>query len=174
MNEVNKFECVDGEKVDVLSKLLEKNGCCSMTGYLGVANMQLAVDDNGVVEFVTETENDDFIIKSQGAIISDGVVIKQVQTGASVSFNQLFAWDIDDNSYTYIVFDNPRGLNDCYEKLKNFNVNLTKEDISSKFMEMNISFNDVAQILLDQKVDTVASMVEEAVTNASDDTSFVL
>lgn len=176
MNEVNKFnlEKVGERESTILASLLEKNGSCAMNGYLGEANIKFTIDSNGVFEFATVNQSEEYETKSQGAILSDGVVIKQVQKTDRASYNQLYAWDIADNSYTYIVFDNSSSLDGCYEKTKNMDVNLAKEDLSSKFAEMGISFDNVAQVLLNQKVDSVSSMVEEATRETVDDTSFVL
>lgn len=177
MSEVNNGFYLDNERqkeVAVLSSLLDKNGSCSMNGYLGSSNVKLSFDDAGILEFETRNEADDFVTESWGAVLSDGVVIKQVQKNSQVSYNQLFSWDVDSNSYTYLVFDNMQSMNDCYDKIKAFDVNLNKVDISSTFAELGISFDDVAQVLLNQKVDSVASLVDEAVSEATDDTSFVL
>ncbi len=176
MSEVNNFyvENVSQRESDVLANLLEKNGSCSMNGYLGTSNINFLMDDSGVLEFETINTNSEYITKSRGAVLSDCVIIKQVQEKDRSSYNQLFAWNTADNSYTYIVFDNYQSLDDCYEKVKAMDVNLAKEDISSKFAEMGISFDSVAQVLLNQKVDSVASLVEEATSEITDDTSFVL
>lgn len=176
MNEVNNFslEKAGERESNVLTNLLEKNGSCAMNGYLGETNIKFTIDNNGVFEFATTNQLENNETKSQGAILSDGVVIKQVQKTDRSSYNQLYAWNIDDNSYTYIVFDNNSSLDDCYEKTKAMDINLAKEDLSSKFAEMGISFDNVAQVLLNQKVDSVSSMVEEATREVVDDTSFVL
>lgn len=176
MNEENKFnlEKVGERESTILSSLLEKNGSCAMNGYIGETNRKFTIDNNGVFEFATVNQSADYETKSQGAVLGDGVVIKQVQKSEKTSYNQLYAWNIDDNSYTYIVFDNSISLDDCYEKTKVMDVNLAKEDLSSKFAEMGISFDNVAQVLLNQKVDSVSSMIEEATREVVDDTSFVL
>lgn len=176
INEANKFyvENPSSKEAEILAKLLEKNGNCSMNGYLGSDNLKFTMDESGLLEFETIDENMEYVTKSQGVVLSDGVVIKQVQKNDTVSYNQLYAWNIQDNSYSYIVFDNYQSLDDCYKKIKVLDVNLAKEDISSKFGEMGISLDNVAQVLLNQKVDSVSSMVEEATREVTDDTKFVL
>ncbi len=176
MSEVNNFyvENVSHGEKNILANLLEKNGNCLMTGYLGADNVKFTMNDRGMLEFETIVDDSENVTKSQGAVLRDGVVIKQVQKSDSATYNQLFAWNIDDNSYTYIVFDDYQSLVACYEKVKEFDVNLAKEDISSKFAEMGISFANVAHVLLNQKVDSVASLVEEANKKTTEDTSFIL
>ena len=43
-----------------------------------------------------------------------------------------------------------QSMDDCYDKLRRSQVNLHNEDISLKFSELGISFDDVAQVRLNQ------------------------
>lgn len=176
INEIkNSYLMVERQKeIGALCDLVDKNGSCSLNGYLGTANIEFSFDDMGSLEFETESKNSEVLTKSKGVVLDDCVVIRQVQNSDNMSYNQLISWNCPDNSYTYLSFDNFKAMDDCYEKIKVGEVNLAKEDISLKFAELGISFDNVAQVLLNQKVDMLTSMVEESSTQATDDVSFML
>ncbi len=172
----NSYLGIERQKeIGILCDLVNKNGSCLMDGYLGVDNISFSFDDLGLLEFYTEKEEDGLTTKSNGVVLDDCVVIKQVQDCDLLSYNQLMSWDILDNSYTYIGFDDVNVLNDCYDKIKKRGINLAKEDISLKFTELGISFESIAQVLLNQKVDSLSLMVDEArASQVIDDGSFML
>ncbi len=176
INEVtNSYLGVERQReVGVLNDLVNKNGSCSMNAYLGTADIQFSFDDLGLLEFETESKNEEIVTKSRGVVLDDCVVIKQVQSSDGISYNQLLSWDNADNSYTYIAFDNVKAMDDCYEKLKFNDINLAKGDISLVLTEIGISFDSIAQVLLNQKVDILSSMVDEATSQLADNTSFIL
>ena len=60
-----------------------------------------------------------------------------------------------------------QSMDDCYDKLRRSQVNLHNEDISLKFSELGISFDDVAQVRLNQTMGSFSldDMFKERVTN---------
>lgn len=145
---------------NILTDLSSKNGSCLANGFLGEDNVEFFVDDSGILEYKTLHSSSEFETYSIGAILSDSVLIKQTQKNDNRIYNQLISWDVGSNSYTYVAFDNAEALDDCYEKLKSGDVNLSKKDISTEFSKLGISFDGVAQVLLNQKVDELSFMVE--------------
>lgn len=177
INEVrNSYLGVEKHKeIGILCDLVDKNGSCSMNGYLGSSNVAVSFDDEGLLEFYTESKNDDLLTKSRGVVLDGCVLIKQIQDKEDTTkYNQLISWDVSDNSYTYISFDNVKAMDSCYEKIKAGRINLAKEDISLKFSQLNISFDSIAQVLLNQKVDVISSMIDESTVQTIDDVSFIL
>lgn len=161
LNELNKKQ----REYNILADLSSRNGNCLANGYLGEENAEFFVDDSGILEYKTVHSSSEFETYSVGAILSDSVLIKQTQKSDSRIYNQLISWDVGNNSYTYVAFDNAEALDDCYQKLKSGDVNLSKKDISTEFSKLGISFDHVAQVLLDQKVDELSFMVESVSSN---------
>jgi hypothetical protein len=176
INEVNK-DLLDSKKIEItlLSKLYSNNGNCIQDGFVGDSISNLDVDDSNNLEFNTFKNYNGLDIYSYGTVLDNSVLIKQIQKNGEKTHNQLFSWDVDDNSYTYVVFDNEKSLDDAYNKIKAFKVNLNNEDISLLFGKLDISFDNVAQILLNQKVNILSSMVDESYQdNIYNEASFVM
>lgn len=150
INEVRNIDC--NEQLAVLKRLLVNTGNCVMNGYLGDSVSGVSLDEYGNIEFVSRKEDNSVLVESRGAVLSDSVVIRQKQDIKNRTYYQVFSWDLAEDVYTYIAFDDAESMNSCYEKIKKFDVNLCKEDISNKFVELGISFDSIAQILLNQSV----------------------
>jgi len=89
------------------------------------------------------------------------VLIRQTQSRENRVYCQLISWNVPDNTYTYIAFDDVASLDDSYCKLKNSRVNLAHVDIDSEFRKLGISFDGVAQVLLNKKADILAMLGED-------------
>jgi hypothetical protein len=61
----------------------------------------------------------------------------------------------------------------CFNKLKSTQVNLHNEDISSKFAELDISFDDIAQVKLHQNMNSFSldDMFRDRVVNQENEAS---
>jgi len=158
INEVTNIDC--HEQLAVLKRLLVNTGNCSMNGYLGDSVSGVSITPQGNVEFASKKKDDSILVDSKGTVLSDSVVIKQEQTIGNRVYYQVFSWDIADDVYTYIAFDDVEAMDSCYEKIKTFDVNLCREDISMKFIEMGIAFDHIAQILLNQSVHSSNSTID--------------
>lgn len=60
------------------------------------------------------------------------------------------------------MFDNKKSLMECFETVKDNDTNLCKNDVFSTFTEMGISFDNIAQVLLNQSNPELASMFEDS------------
>lgn len=142
--------------INILNELVVKNGSYIMNGYIGDKEAKYIFDSLGNLEFQTLKNNKNDSIESIGIIREKSVIIKQIQKRNNNKYFQFISWDIDKNTYDYFIFDNLDSLENCYEKIKNENINISCEDIYSKFTELNISFKDIAQILLNQKNNSIS------------------
>lgn len=159
------------KEINILCDLLKKNGNCAMNGYLGCNKIDFSFDNLGILEFFTRNETADSITESKGAVFNNNVLIKQVQKKENKNLNQLITWDVNENSYTYVAFDNFESLTQCYERIKEANINLCHEDVDVKFTELGISFDNVAQVLLGQKVDPLSAMLDDKISDVPNRTS---
>ena len=172
MNAID-WESYNNDNIGVLKTLYKNSGSCVMNGYLGDSVSSFSLDENGNLEFTSNKTVGDIATSSTGAILNNTVLIKQVDKQKDRTHHQLFSWDVPGNQYSYLLFSDGKSLDDCYEKLKNGDICLCGSDVSTIFKDNNISFDNISQILLDQKVDSVKDMFD-----AQDDfvgkTSFTL
>jgi hypothetical protein len=173
MNAID-WECYNNDNIGVLKTLYKNSGSCVMNGYLGDSISEFSLDENGNLEFSSKKSNGDNVTLSKGTILSDSVLIKQSENQKDRTHYQLFSWDVPRNQYSYILFSDETSLNDCYNKLKNNDICLCGSDVSSIFNKYDISFDNISQILLDQKVDSVDAMFEDAQEDFVGKTSFTI
>ena len=166
----------NNSSVTLLGKLYETSGNCMMNGFIGDSITSYSFDENGNLEFVSSKRDSKSQIDSTGAVLSDSIVIKQIQKADNASYNHLFSWDVDNSLYTYILFDDVDAMNKCYDNIKRNNSNLCVGDISSTLSQLDVSFDSISQILLNQKVENAASLLDgdtiEAESQFYDKTSF--
>ena len=64
-------------------------------------------------------------------------------------------------------------MHNCYDKLRKSQVNLHNEDISLKFSELGISFDDIAQVKLhqDMKSFSLDDMFRDRIVTQENETS---
>jgi len=172
---MNVVDCkYENGDTGLLKQLYNNSGSCIMNGYIGDAAPIFSLDSNGCLEFETNKKIGDNYTKSKGAILSNSIAIKQLDKKGDRDYYQLFSWDVDNSMYSYILFDNIESLDDCYNKIKENNICLCNTDVTGFFKNNNISFDNVSQILVDQKVDSVSSMLDDAEDDFECKTSFTL
>ena len=164
----------ENRNADLLKQLYKNSGSCIMNGYIGESMPNFSLDSNGCLEFSTKKDNGNSFTESKGAILSNSVAIKQLDKKNDRDYYQLFSWDVDKSMYTYILFDNNESLDDCYEKVKSNDICLCNTDVTGFFKNNDISFDNISQILVDQKVDSVSSMFDDAQDDFECKTSFTL
>ena len=139
-----------------------------------VEQINYSFDQEGNLEFNTQINSGDAFINSTGVVYNDNVVIKQSEIKDGISSYQLISWSVKNNNYDYIVFDNSVSLDNCYQKIKSLKVDLSNEDIYNKFLELEISFDNVALVLLKQKVDSLSVMLNDKESSISNKSFFNL
>ena len=95
------------------------------------------------------------------------VLISQTVKSSSDTSYRLYSWDVNNECYTLLSFDREFALKRYYDVIKRFNVNLNGDDVSSLFKEMGLTFDNVIQILLNQKVNPIDRMFYEEQTEES-------
>ena len=173
MNTID-WESYNNDNIGVLKTLYKNSGSCVMNGYLGDSISEFSLDENGNLEFSSSKKNGENNVLSVGVILDNSVLIKQNENQKDRVHYQLFSWDVPGNQYSYLLFSDEKSMNDCYEKLKNNNICLCGSDVSNIFKKYDISFDNISQILLDQKVDSVEAMFEDAQEDFVGKTSFTL
>ena len=156
IEELNQY----GDFGQPLIQLYQRVGNRSTTGYLG-EDLKVQFDSDGRVQYNTHKELDEMNVDSQGVLLNDSILIKQVQRGHDFSSYRLYSWDTSENMYTYISFDQETALNRFFGVIKRFDANLCVDDISSSFQNMGLSFDNVNQILLKQRPNPLDWMLEE-------------
>lgn len=165
----------DGEQsIERLERLRDDTGNCIMNGFLTDSVSSCNFDSNGLLEFTSHKEKDGTSISSVGVVLSDSILIRQTQKGEVSSYYSLYSWDDKDGSYTYLSFDNGDILKEYYERIKRMGISLCNEDVSDAFKAMGLSFENVTQVLLNQKVDPIQRMFDEELETYSKKNSFVL
>ena len=146
---------LDIEKVNRV--LQSNNGNCKMNGFIGDVTDYI-IGTDGVPEFNTTHNDDGVIIDSTGCILNHSILIKQVEKKGEITFYHLYSWDIEDSNYTHIVFDNGNALDDCYLKVKDADMNLSRGDIVDNLNSIGINMEHVTHVLTDQNKDTLTDM----------------
>ncbi len=162
------------EEAYVLTKLLSETGDTSKSGYLDDSITSMNLDEFGNLEFDSHKEKDGRVIDSKGVVYNGCVLIKQHEVIGKRDYYQMYSWDVANKCYTYISFDKEQSMLNCFDKLKRTQVNLHNEDISSKFAELGISFDDIAQVRLHQNMDSFSldDMFKARVVSQDTDVSF--
>ena len=142
------------EEAYVLTKLLSETGDSSKSGYLDDSITGMSLDEFGNLQFESYREKEGRVINSTGVVFDGCVLIKQHEKVGNRDYYQMYSWDVSDKCYTYISFDEEKPMTDCFNKLKSTQVNLHNEDISLKFAELGISFDDIAQVKLHQNMNS--------------------
>ena len=170
ISEASKFVGYNDKVVEdafVLTKLFAATGDTSKSGYLDDSITGMKLDDNGNLQFDSYREKDGRIIISNGVVYNNCVLIKQHENVGKRDYYQLYSWDIESKNYTFVSFDNLESMDECFEKLRKTQTNLHNEDISLKFAELGVSFDDIAQVRLNQTMNSFSldDMFKERVAN---------
>ena len=142
------------EEAYVLTKLLSETGDSSKSGYLDDSITGMSLDEFGNLQFESYREKDGRVINSTGVVFDSCVLIKQHEKVGNRDYYQMYSWDVPHKCYTYISFDKESPMTSCYNKLRRSQINLHHEDISLKFAELGISFDDIAQVKLHQNMNS--------------------
>ena len=174
INDASKFVGYNDKVVSdayVLTKLLAETGDSSKSGYLDNSITGMSLDEFGNLQFESYREKEGRKISSLGVVYDGCVLIKQEEKVGSRNYYQMYSWDIEDKCYTYISFDKEKPMNNCFNKLRGNQVNLHNEDISLKFSELGISFDDIAQVKLHQNMNSFSldDMFRDRVVNQEND-----
>lgn len=150
------------EGFDILKSMCDNTGNNKYNGFISDMIYNVQFDDKGRMEFLSSKEVDGVNYDSVCTLLSDSFLVAQVEKDSKHSLYQLYSWDVNDKLYTYVVFDNKKSLMECFETVKDKDTNLCKNDIFLTFTEMGISFDNIAQVLLNQSNPELASMFEDS------------
>ena len=152
----NKIDELD--PLYTLKKLFDVTGNCIENGLLAEDFTDCGFNEEHRLEYSTGYDNDGFAIASHGVVLPSGVLIKQVRSlDNDISYN-LYSWDIYDNTYTNITFDNENALNNCFDTLKDKNISLSDANIEETFNSLGLSVDGVKNVLQNQHTKTVTTM----------------
>lgn len=140
-------------KIEVLEELAEKVGDCSEIGFLGSSVSNISYDEYGKVEFESEKYGQDIITKSTGAVLSDSIIIMQIQNGNDSRLMQLYSWKLDGSKYTYLTFDSELVLKKAYDGVKKTDKGFLAENLDNDLQELGISYRDIMDIKVAVNVD---------------------
>lgn len=173
---ISEFKTDDDKSSSIsrLESLYHNAGNCVMDGFLGDSVYSCAFDENGVLEFSSTKDKDGTVMESVGAVLSDGILIKQKQSGEFTQYHNLYSWNSESDSYTFLCFDDQSVLDRYYDVMKRLDANLCSEDITSEFKRMGLSFDNITQVLLNQKVDPIQRMLDDEMEESHSKDSFVL
>lgn len=168
ISELKSNKRLDGSDISKLEVLCSKTGNCSMNGYLESSLVDCSFDENGLLEFYSCKKNENGSVDSIGCVLDDSVIIKQIQKGRLSDYCRLYSWDIDEGVYTYLEFDEKSALNTFYSRIKRMGINLCDQDLSTALQDMGLTFDNVTQVLIKQKVDPLTVMLEESTDKSED------
>ena len=100
----------------------------------------------GDLEFQTLHQASDLETLSTGALLGDGVVIRQIQRNPQDKYFQLFSWNKDYTKYTYVLFDSLMAMDIAYDILKAFNTNLCTENVAETIRTLRIPIDNILQV----------------------------
>ena len=159
---INDLSIYDEKFAIPLVKLYKNTGNSLISGYLGEKFNSAFFDEFGRFNFSTHKELDEAAVDSRGIIIGDdSVLISQKVKGSADTSYRLYSWDTNEECYTLLSFDREFALDRYYDVVKRFNVNLNGDYVAYLFKEMGISFDNVIQILLNQKTNPIDKMFDE-------------
>lgn len=134
------------EKICILEELAETVGDCPEIGFLGSSVSNISYDNYGKVEFESEKYGQDIITKSTGAVLSDSVIIMQVQDSKDSRLMQLYSWKLDGSKYTYLTFDSELVLKKAYDGVKQTDKGFLAENLDNDLQEIGISYRDIMDV----------------------------
>ena len=139
----------EGE-IEVLETIWNYVGDSVLNGYLGSSVETVSYDEDGRLEFDSRFETDDVVTLSTGVVLSDSVIIRQVQKHDKGYYCQLISWTKDGKNYSTIVFDNVKTLDKAYNGLKKLSGEFLDDNVSSVLEELEISFDSVMNVKIGQ------------------------
>ena len=138
------------KEIEVLETIWNYVGDSVLNGYLGSSVETVSFDEDGRLEFDSRFETDDVVTLSTGVVLSDSVIIRQVQKHDKGYYCQLISWTKDGKNYSTIVFDNVNTLDKAYNGLKKLSGEFLDDNLNSVLEELDISFDNVMIVKIGQ------------------------
>lgn len=151
------------DDIEKLEKIFEFAGNTHEVGYLGSSIMTVGGDDLGNFEFNSEYTDDNINIVSTGAVLEDSVVIKQIHKYEGCKKFQMYSWDLNSCGHVCFEFNNEKGMEEAYDKIKNLKENIGKKDVADRLKDLKISFENITNIKFydGYKDDDITIIVDE-------------
>ena len=146
------------KKLNELCDFYKEIGDEVIAGYLGSTISNIRFDDMGDLEFQTLHEAIDLETLSTGALLNNGVVIRQIQKNPQEKFFQLFSWNKDYTKYTYILFDNLTALDIAYDIIKAADTNLCTENVAESLRTLRIPIDNILQVKDNVEVNSIEEL----------------
>ena len=134
------------EKISVLENISQRVGDCPEIGFLGSAVSTISYDEFNNVEFHSEKMVDGSVVKSNGSVLQESVIIMQVQESDDSKLLQLYSWKLDGSKYTYLTFDSFLALEKAYHEIKKCNKGFLAENLDDDLQEIGISYRDIMDV----------------------------
>lgn len=140
------------EKIGVLERICSYAGDCQENGYLGSSVANICYDEFGRVEFNSERQMNDIIVKSWGTVLDNSVIIMQIQERDDGDVVYLYSWRCDGTSYTSLTFDSKVALEKAYNGIKRLNKGFLAENLDDDLRELGLSYRDIMNVKVSVKV----------------------
>ena len=146
------------KKLDELCNFYKKVGNEVTAGYLGSMISNIRFDDMGDLEFQTLHAASNLETLSTGALLNDGVVIRQIQRTPQEKFFQLFSWNKDYTKYTYVLFDSLMAADIAYDIIKAADTNLCQENVADALRSLRIPIDNILQVKENVEVNGIGKL----------------
>ena len=130
------------EKFMELEKFYKKNGNDVTAGYINDATA-VRFDEKNNIEFQSLHFASNLKTLSTGTLLDNGVVINQIQRNEQKSYFQIFSWNKDYDTYTYLLFDDLDSMIKAYNTIKDANCNLCDENLVEKLKDLKIPIDNI-------------------------------
>ena len=140
-----------------LKKLYDLIGNSYMSGFIGDSITSFSVDDNDLLEFTTLKELNNSTFGSSGVVLPGSIVF--MQSVDEVDINNLISYDDKNNRFTFISFDDYNSMSECYNSIKNNNINLCSGDISSILNDIGVSLDSISKIYVKKDIKVLSSLI---------------
>ena len=154
------------EKIENFNRLLhiyELYGNCPETGYLKEAK-EIQYEKDGEVYFKSINTGEKETT-SEGVVLPNSIVIKQVTTNGKKTENHIYIWDDnqddDKKKYTYIEFDKEDSMKECFNTIRSQKQDINHSDIAETLKGMGINFENITQILTSQILNPLDEMLKD-------------
>ena len=164
----------NNQTISSLNNLLDNTGNCIMNGFLGEELSDIYFDEDGMFHYTTNCMRDDTSIRSEGVVYPGSLLLKQTQNNHGTVLYHLYSWDIEDCNYTFLSFDSSEMLDYVSERIKRFQINLCSDDITELFKDMNLDFNHIDRILVNQSTNPLSQMFDDQFSKSEKERSFHL
>ena len=162
-------ESLYSKEIEMLEMFYERTGNCVMNGYVGSSLDGISYDEAGRMEFHSFYQEGDLKTVSTGALLRDSIVIKQIQLNKRQNYYQLFSWDKDLDTYTYLAFDDEKTLDYAYRQIKRY-AHFLGEEAQQEIVQLGIPFEHIMDVKACQKFgeDAISSIFSDYNGQAKD------